>query len=84
MTSYIHSRENPLILRSGHFLYFRLEKGRLVRASQPIHALDRDFVPRKAESDQYRLEPVYTQLGADPFKRPRGMWRGFPKSKYYP
>ena len=84
ISSYTHSRENPLVLRSGHFLYFRWEKGRLVRSSQPIHALDRDFVPRKAESDQYRLEPVYTRLGADLFERPRGMWRGFPKAKHYP
>jgi len=84
MTSYIHSRENPLVLRSGHFLYFRWEKGRLVRSSQPIQALDREFVPRKAEGGQHWLEPVYTRLGADLFERPRGMWRGFPKAKHYP
>lgn len=84
MASYIHSREKPLILRPGRFLYFRWEKGRLVRSNQPIRASSQNFYPRKTEGNQHWLEPVYTPLGADLFERPRGMWRGFPKSKHYP
>ena len=83
-SSYTHSRENPLVIRPGRFLYFRWEKGRLVRSNQPIQVLDQEFAPLKNEGGQNWLEPVYTRLGADLFERPRGMWRGFPKAKHYP